>query len=292
MVYGKPSVRHSLTSIQNLLIDTPSGGHVRLQDVAHVRIVPSAAVIQRDAAARCIDVTASVRGRDLGAVADEVEDAIDLVGFPLEYRAELMGEYRERIDAQDRLLAFMIASAIGIFLLLQAFFRSWRLATAVFLTLPMALLGGVAAAFLTGGELLSLGSVVGFIAVLGIAVRNGVSLVGRYRHLELEGEKFGPELVQRGARERSLPILMTAATLALALLPLAFAGSIAGLEIVHPMAIVVLGGLVTSTLFTLIGVPATYLLFGAAREPELELQPITVGDAEIDMVRQATPARS
>src|SRR5438034_1255360 len=127
------------------------------------------------------------------------------------------------------------------------------------------------AAFVAEDGLLSLGSMAGFVALLGIAVRNGVTLVNRYRHLEQhDGEVFGAELVRRGTRDQSAPILMTAVTTALAFLPLAVFGDIAGLEIMRPMAVVILGGLVTTTLFSLVGVPAMYVLFGATREPEFE----------------------
>jgi len=185
VVWGAPKTRQNLTSVQELLIETPSGGHVRLKEVADVRIVPAATEIHRDAAARRMDVTASVRGRDLGSVGDEVEDRLKKeVEFPLEYRAELLGEYAERDAAQERVLTFGIAAAIGVLLLLQAFFRSWRLASLFFFTLPMALVGGVLAAFLTGGAVLSLGSIVGFVAVFGIAVRNGMMLINHYQHLD------------------------------------------------------------------------------------------------------------
>jgi Cu/Ag efflux pump CusA len=235
-------------------------------------------------------VVADVRGRDFAAVAADIESGIQQVNFPLEYRAELIGEYAERLAAQKRVLAFAIAAAIGMFLLLQAAFRSWRLATVVFLTLPVALLGGVLAAFLTGGGLLSLGSLVGFVAVLGIAVRNAMTLISRYQQLEQQdGETFGPELVLRGTQERVVPIVMTAATTGLAVFPLALSGSLAGHEIVHPMAIVVLGGLVTSTLLTLLGLPAMYLLFGANREPDLELYKlVTFAPGEVGVVSEAT----
>jgi Cu/Ag efflux pump CusA len=281
MVYGTPDTRHSLTSIQELLIDTPSGGHVRLKETADVRIVPSPTVIKRDAVMRYMDVTANLRGRNHTAVTSDIERYISEIDFPLEYRAELLGEYAEQKAAQKRVLSLAIAAAIVIFLLLQAFFRSWRLATVIFLTLPMALVGGVLAALLSGGTiLLSLGSIIGFITVFGIAVRNGMTLIGRYRNLECnQGEPFGAELVQRATRERSAPILMTAVTTGLVLLPLVLFGDIAGLEIAHPMAVVILGGLVTATLLSLGGVPAMYLLFGAAREPELELVSVT-GDYE------------
>jgi len=288
VVWGTPEARHSLTNVQNLLIDTPSGDHVRLKDVANFRMVPSVTEIRHDAVARYMDVAVNVHGRDVGAVGDEVEDRLTKVAFPLEYRAELLGEYAELDAAEDRAFTYVIAVAIGIFLLLQVFFRSWRLATAVFLTLPMALLGGVLTAFLTNGGLLSLGAVVGFIAVLGIVVRNSIMLIARYRNLEREGEDFGAELVQRATRERSAPILMTAVTTALALLPLTLFGNIAGLEILRPMVIIVLGGLVTATIYTLAGVPALYVLFGAARESELEIPAtIVVTEEEMHKMRAA-----
>jgi len=271
VVWGVPEIRNSLTNIQELLINTPSGGHVRLKDVAAVRIAPGTTVINRDAVARRMDVTANVRGRDLAAVAADVQRGIQQINFPLEYHAELLGEYAVRLAAQKQVLALAIAAAIGVFLLLQAFFRSWRLAAVVFVTLPMALVGGVLAAFLTGGGLLSFGSIAGFVAVLGIAVRNAFTLVSRYRHIEQRrGETSRAELVQRGTQERSAPVLMIAITTALAFLPLVLFGNIAGLEIVYPMAIVVLGGLVTTTLLTLVGVPAMYLLFGAAPARDMD----------------------
>ncbi len=278
VVWGVPAARQSVTSIQELLIDTPSGGHVRLKDVASVRIVPSPTEIHRDAVARCMDVTAKVHGRDLAAVALDVNRGIQRINFPLEYRAELLGEYAERLAAQRRVRALAIAAGIGILLLLQAYFRSWRLTAVLLLTLPMSLVGCVLAALVTG-RLVSFGSVVGFLAVLGIAVRHGIALIDRYRDSETHpGEAFGAALVQRVTREQSASILASVVTTAMFFLPLAFFGSVAGLEIVHPMAIVVLGGLVTATLFVLVGIPAAYLLFGAAREPELEGLYDTLGE--------------
>ncbi|MHC4074030.1 MAG: efflux RND transporter permease subunit, partial [Planctomycetota bacterium] len=272
VVWGTPKTRRSLTDFNNLLINTPSGGHARLHEVANIRIVPTVTEIQRDSVARFIDVTANMRGRGLVSVAADIESGIRRIDFPLEYRAELLGEYAEGLAAQKRVMAFGVAAAIGIFLLLQVYFRSWRLATAVFLTLPMALSGGVLAAFLIKGGSVSIGSMAGFIAVMGIAVNNSITMVSRYRKLEKAGEDFGVELVQRGTSERSAPVLMTAVTTALVFLPLAFFGSIAGLEIAQPMAVVILGGLITTSLLALIGVPAMYLLFGEKQEPDLGLE--------------------
>ncbi|PYN32826.1 MAG: acriflavin resistance protein, partial [Candidatus Rokuibacteriota bacterium] len=157
VVWGTPNTRRNLTSIQELLIETPSRNHVRLKDVADVRIVPTVTEIHRDMAARRMDVTASIRGRDLAAVAADIERGLKRVDFPLEYRAELLGEYAERLAAQRRVLTLAIAAAIGILLLLQAFFRSWGLAAVVFVTLPMALVGGVLAALVVNDGLLSIG---------------------------------------------------------------------------------------------------------------------------------------
>jgi CzcA family heavy metal efflux pump len=279
VVWGAPSVRHSVDNVRALLIDRPHGGYVRLDEVADVRIVPGEAEIHRDAVARRMDVVANVRGRDLAAVAADIENGIAQINFPLEYRAELLGQYAERLAAQKRVTAFAIAAAIGIFLLLQAYFRSWRLATVVFVTLPMALAGGALVALLTTGGVVSFGAIVGFFAIFGIAVRNTMTLIGSYRRLEREGEEFGAELVQRATQERSGPILLTAVATALVFLPMVFAGNIAGLEIAQPLAVVVLGGLITTTIFSLAGVPAMYLLFGAKREPDLGLAeelPVTV----------------
>jgi Cu/Ag efflux pump CusA len=150
-------------------------------------------------------------------------------------------------------------------MLLHTSFGSARLATLSFLLLPSALVGGALAAYF-GGGVISLGSLVGFLTVLGISARNGILMINHFQHLEREeGVTFGLDLVLRGARERLAPILMTATTTALALLPLAVAGQIPGNEIEHPMAIVILGGLVTSTLLNLFVVPPLYLRFGGLR---------------------------
>jgi CzcA family heavy metal efflux pump len=264
-VWSTPETRSSLTSIRELPIDTPSGEQIALGDVADVSIRPTPNVIERWDLTRTIDVEANVSGRDLASVAEDVGEALETVAFPLGTSAEVLGEYKERQDAQKRLLVAGIVAGIGIFLLLQATFRSWRLATLSFLTLPMALVGGALAVWL-GDGIISLGSLVGFFTVLGIAARNGILLINHFQHLEEhEGETFGVRLVLRGARERLSPILMTTLATALAVVPLVVAGSIPGHEIEHPLAVVILGGLVTSTLLNLFVVPALYLRFGRRR---------------------------
>jgi CzcA family heavy metal efflux pump len=269
VVKGVPDVRQSVDSVRNLLIDTPGGGHVRLEQVADVHIQPSPAVIKRDAAERYIDVEANVSGRSLGAVATDVEDRLANAEFPLEYHAEVLGQ---TTTAQEinlvRVVGFGLAAVIAIFLLFQALFRSWRLAGLVFLTLPVALVGGVLAALIDGATL-SLGSLIAFLALLGIAARNGAIQIDRFQQLRLDGsQSFGTELVRRGALERFAPTLTVAVATAAAVLPFLIMGDVAGLEIVNPMAIVMLGGLITSTLLSLFVLPVLYLRFGAGAQPE------------------------
>jgi Cu/Ag efflux pump CusA len=167
-----------------------------------------------------------------------------------------------------RIVGFGIVVAIAIFLLLQAAFRSWRLAVLAFLTLPVALVGGVLAVLIDGATL-SLGSLIAFLALLGIAARNSVMLIDRFQRLRVdEAQAFGAELVRRGARDRLAATLTVAVATAAAVLPFVIMGNVAGLEIVNPMAIVMLGGLITSTLLALFVLPVLYLRFGAGAEPE------------------------
>jgi CzcA family heavy metal efflux pump len=264
VVWSTPETRDSLTDIRELLIDTPAGGHVRLGDVADIRIAPTLNTITREAVSRYIDVGFDVSGRDLAAVGGDVQQSLGDVSFPLEYHAELLGEYAARQTDQQRIAIAGLIVAIGAFLLLQAAFQSWRLAAMVFFTLPLSLVGGLVAAAVVGGGLLSLGSLVGLLTVLGIAARNGIVLIDRLRRLEEQDDSPSPPprtpLVTRGATERLAPIAMTTLATALALLPLILFGGIPGQELWRPMAITILGGLITSAVVTLAVLPTLYLL--------------------------------
>ena len=265
-----PSARNSVTDVQNLPLDTPRGRASSSKDVADVRMAPTPNAIEREQQSRRIDVGANVEGRDLGSVVEDVEDRVEGMTFPLGYHAEVIGESTELDAAEDKLMIFGFAAALAILLLLQAAFGSFRLALLTFLLLPMALVGGVIGVWLSGG-VLSLGSLVGFLAVFGIAARNGILMVSHFQRLEHEeGHTFGRDLVILGATERLAPILMTALATGLALVPLVVAGSIPGHEIEHPMAIVILGGLVTATLLNLFVLPSLYLRFGRARRSAVE----------------------
>ena len=266
MVWSTPATRADVATISELPIDTPSGAVVRMGDVANVSVKPEPNLIERENGSRRIDVVANVSGRDLGSVVGDVGRTLAGVTFDRGYHAELLGEYKERQDAQQRLFAVAIVAGLVILLLLQTAFSSWRLAALIFLTLPMALVGGVLAAFASGG-VVSLGSLLGFFTVFGIAARNGILLINHCQHLErVEGETFGPALVLRGARERLAPILMTSLATGLAVVPLVVLGDRPGHEIEYPLAIVILGGLATSTLLNLFVVPSLYLRFGRGRK--------------------------
>jgi CzcA family heavy metal efflux pump len=264
-IWSTPSTRANLTSLSDLPIDTPNGGHVPLGRLASIVVAPSPSVIYRENGERQTEVDADVSGRSLGSVISSVNSVLRTVKLPGGYRTQLLGEATERAAAQKRLLYYGLAALVLILLLLQAAFRSWRISALEFLTLPVALIGGVLAAWIILGTI-TLGALVGFFTVLGIAARNGILMISHFRHLEYqENEPFGIGLVMRGASERLSPILMTALATAMALLPLVIYGDRPGQEIEFPMAIVILGGLLTSTLLNLFVLPALYLWIGGWR---------------------------
>ncbi len=262
--YSVPDARRNLTDVSRLLIDTPNGGHVALGRVADLKVDSTPSDITRVDGSDKIDVLANVSGNNLGSVTSAVRAKLATVRLPPGYRIELLGEAATRAAAQSRLLKMGLAALAAILILLITAFGGLRLALLMFLTLPVALVGGVLAAWGAVGTI-SLGALIGFFAVLGIAARNGILLISHFQHLEREeGEPFGPGLVLRGAQERLSPIMMTALATALALAPLVIFGDRPGQEIENPMAIVILGGLATSTLLNLFVVPTMYLRFARA----------------------------
>ena len=261
-LWGEPAVRGDLHALADLMIQAPTGAPVRLRDIATVRIMPAPNEVKRENGQRRIDVTLNVAGADLGGVARAVEAAVAQVPFATGYSPRVLGEYAALQESRQRLWSTGSLCLVGILLLVWLEFRSGRITALVALSLPFALVGGVVGVALTGG-VLSLGSLVGFVTVIGISARNGIMLLSHYDHLHrVEGEAFGPALILRGAEERLVPILMTALCAGLALLPLVIAGDEPGHEIEHPMAIVILGGLVSSTLLNLFLMPALYARFG------------------------------
>jgi len=266
VVWGVPSCRDDLAALRSLPMDTPTGVQVRLGEVADVLVVPMPNEIKRESASRRLDITCNVQGRDLGAVAADVEEKVRGLKFEPGYHPEFLGEEAVRRASSQRLYGLAGLALIGVLLVIYSDFGSWRMTLIVAFTLPFALVGGGVGVMLTGG-VVSLGSLVGFVTVLGIAARNGIMLVSHYRHLEdYEGEAFGPALVRRGSEERLAPILMTALATGLALLPLVLSGQKPGHEVEFPLAVVILGGLGTSTLLNLFLLPPLYLRFGRRSE--------------------------
>jgi CzcA family heavy metal efflux pump len=269
-VWTIPAARANLQDLEKLPIDTATGGHVPLGQIAKIALAPTASQIIRNNSVRMTEVDADVApGASLSSVAGEVKQLIsqdDATMLPSGYTLSLQGEIVEREAAQQHLIWYGLAALVAILLLLQAAFRSWRVGWLLMLTLPMALVGGVILAWGVLGTI-TLGALVGFFTVLGIAARNGILLIAHFRHLEeQENVPFGRDLVVKGAMDRLAPILMTALATALALAPLVINGNRPGQEIEYPMAIVILGGLLTSTLLNLFILPALYLAFGKKRD--------------------------
>ncbi|MBN8603511.1 MAG: efflux RND transporter permease subunit [Planctomycetes bacterium] len=256
IVRGETSLHSDLRTLSELMIDTPAGGQVPLGTVADLSIVPAPNEIKREAASRRIDITCNVDGRDLASVATDIERAVLAnVKFKTGYHPEFLGEYAEAKASRNRLLLLSLASICAIAVILYIDFQSWKLVGIILCTLPLALLGGVLGVHASGG-ILSLGSLVGFVTVLGIAARNAIMLISHYRHLATEeGVSERLELVMRGAEERLAPIMMTALTTGLALVPLVVTGEIPGQEIEYPLGLVILFGLITATLVNLLILP-------------------------------------
>lgn len=290
VVWGTPEIRTSVEDVEQLLIDTPAGGHVRLGEVADVRVTESPTVLRHEAVSNYLDVNADVVDRGADDVVNDVRTSLAGIDFPLEYHAELRGASLDADASPSRLPAVAITAALAIFLLLQAAFTSWRLAILAFATLPIAVAGGIVAAAIGGGTI-GLGAFVGLLAVLGMSARSIVLTIRHYQDLERDGaETFGDELVLRGTQDRLLPTVATALGTIVALVPLVVMGDAAGLEIARPVAIVMIGGLITSTLLTLFVLPALYRMHGfVATRDTVADDLIVIPDAAVE-VEPATGA--
>jgi len=258
----------SLQAIRNTLISSPIGGKVPLRLLADIRRDVGPSTISRENTRRKIVVMANAGGRDVGSIVDDVRERIEKeLVFPEGYYIEYGGQYKSEREARRTITLLGVFVVVGIFLLLFLALGSARNAIMIMVNLPLALIGGVAAVFITGG-VLSVGSLVGFITLFGIATRNGLILVSHYEHLlKVEGATFY-EALERGSIERLSPVLMTAVTAGLALVPLVLASTSAGNEIQAPMAVVILGGLLTSTALNMLVLPALYAKFGRGRKGE------------------------
>ena len=260
------STLESFEALQETLIATPTGARVPLHALAEIRRDRGPNTISRENVQRKIVVMCNVAGRDLNSVVSDIREGVrESVDLPRGYHVEYGGQFESAEEASRTLALLGLAAVMGIFLLLYVALRAVRDAFLVMVNLPLALVGGVAGVFLSGG-ILSVASIIGFITVFGIATRNGIMMVSHIHHLmEEEGVRDLVTAVRRGAMERLAPILMTALAAGLALVPLALSGGQPGSEIQTPMAIVILYGLLSSTVLNMIVVPALYLRFGSVR---------------------------
>jgi HME family heavy-metal exporter len=258
-----PEDRENLENIRKTQIHTPDGTLIPLESIAHIEYEKGINSVSHENGQRRIVVSANVQGRDLGSTVTEIQKVIgEKVPIPQRYFLEFGGQFEAQKGASRLIGILSIFAVLGIFLVLYAHFRSWRIAMQVMLNIPLALVGSVAAVWLTGGTF-SVATLVGFITLTGIASRNGIMMISHYLHLmEHEGEKFDRQMIVRGSLERLVPVLMTALVAALALIPLTLDAQAAGKEILYPVATVILGGLLSSTLLDMIVTPTVFWVWG------------------------------
>jgi len=256
------SARTSTGSIENVLIDTPAGVKIPLSAVARVVSAKGPNTITRENAQRKIVVQANVTGRDLRSVFDDVRTRIkQKVKLPEGYYVEYGGQFESEAEATRTIGLLSIVSLLFIILILYIEFRSFRDAFLIMVNLPLAFIGGILAVYFSSG-VISVASLVGFITLFGIATRNGILLISHYKHLMEEEGKNQQEAVLQGSMERLRPVIMTALAAGLALVPFAIAADKPGNEILSPLAIVILGGLISSTMLNMVVLPSLYLKFG------------------------------
>ena len=249
--------------IRSLLVDTPNGAKVPLEAVADIQETWGPNQIQHEDVQRRIVVSANVSGRDLGAVVRELEARVaERVKLPAGYYISFGGQFESQRSASRALGLLSILSFAAMFTVLYAHFRSTRIVLQILINIPIALIGAVLAVLLTGG-VFSIASMIGFITLTGIASRNTIMMISHYLHLmRHEGEQFTHDMIIRGSLERLVPVLMTALTAGLALVPLALSKGQPGKEILYPVATVILGGLLTTTILDMLVTPAMFWMFG------------------------------
>jgi len=255
--------RSNIENIRQTLIDTPSGGLIPLGQIATIEYTPAINSISHENAQRKINISCNVQGADLASTVEAIKKNIsEKVVLPEGFYIRYDGQYETQKESSRLILWLSLASFAGIFLVLFSHFHSWRIVLQIMLNIPLALIGSVAAVMLTGG-VFSVATLVGFITLTGIASRNGIMMISHYIHLiEHEGESFSREMIVRGSLERLVPVLMTALVAALALIPLTLDAQAAGKEILYPVATVILGGLISSTLLDIVVTPVVFSVFG------------------------------
>ncbi|MEO7265346.1 MAG: efflux RND transporter permease subunit [Ferruginibacter sp.] len=257
------STRKNIDAIKNTQIATADGSLIPLEQIAKVELENSISSVNHENTQRRIVVSANVQGRDLGSTVKEMQEKVkNELKLEEGYYLQWGGQFESQQSASKLIIILSIFSFAGIFLVLYSHFKSSRIVLQIMLNIPLALIGSVVAVMLTGG-VFSIATMVGFITLTGIASRNGIMMISHYIHLvQHEGEVFGDKMIIRGSLERLVPVLMTALVAALALIPLTLDATASGKEILYPVATVILGGLVSSTLLDMIVTPVVFKQFG------------------------------
>jgi len=284
--------RNSLDALQNATIDTPNSAQIPVSAVATIENLPGPNQILRENTKRRIVVSANTGGRDLGSVVGDMQQRVAAqVSLPSGYFVEFGGQFQASQEATQTLSYLSIFSLVAIFFLLIKALGDWRVALQVLINIPLALIGAIWALHLSGG-VFSIATLVGFISLVGITSRNGIMMISHYLHLmREEGEDFTEKMIIRGSLERLVPVLMTALTAGLSLIPFVLAADAPGKEILHPLAVVVIGGILTSTLLDQLVTPAVFYKFGrpSAERVIAERQGRADGKSEWGDVEVETP---
>jgi HME family heavy-metal exporter len=277
--------REDIESLKRLLIETPGGGNVKLEDVANIYLDRGPNTINREKVRRRITVQCNVTGRGLVDVVADIDERLKSIedNLPTGYFTEYSGQFQSQQSASRTIGLLFVASLCGIFLVLYKMFHSANLSLQVMTALPTAFIGAVAALVLTR-QSLTVAAMVGFIALVGVASRNGILLLNHYLHLvRYEGEGWTQSMLIRGGLERLAPVLMTALTAGIALVPLTLAAGEPGKEILYPVATVIVGGLISSTLLDFFVRPALFWTMGlraAQRVVESQVHHVRLSEAE------------
>jgi len=258
-----PQERSNIDQIKQTLIDTPDGGLIPLSMIADIEYTSSVNSIMHENAQRKLTVSCNVQGKDLATTMEDLQQQIhDHVALPEGYYLRYGGQYEAQKESSQLILWLSLAAFAGIFIVLYSHFKSFRIVLQIMINIPLALVGSVAAVWITGGTF-SIATLVGFITLTGIASRNGIMMISHYIHLiEKEGEQCNHQMIIRGSLERLVPVLMTALVAALALIPLTLDPQAAGKEILYPVATVILGGLISSSILDMVVTPVIFSVFG------------------------------
>jgi len=263
VVWYEETSRNDPEVIGDTMLATPSGARIPLSDVAEVLKTTGPNTINRENVMRRIVVSCNVAGRDLAGVVADIQAKEKALNLPQGYFVQYGGQFEAQQAAMRRIYILSVFALAGVFMLLVKALGSWRAALQCMVNLPLAFVGGVIAIYLLGDKTLSVASLVGFITLTGIVMRNGIMMISHYVHLmKYEGERFNEQMIVRGSLERLAPVMMTALCAMIALVPLALGKGDTGKEILHPLAIVVIGGLISSTLLDQVVTPALFFKFG------------------------------